>query len=74
MYAEIAGRYDRFHGAFGTYNPYEQVYLRDDQERLLQAAGFASVAFYGGYRFEPYDKQTSHLLIAVAAKLGGGAL
>ena len=42
------------------------ILLRDDQERLLQAAGFADVAFYGSYAFAPYDKETSQRLIAIA--------
>jgi len=40
--------------------------LRDDQERLPRAAGFAQVDFYGGYAFAPYDKGTSRRLIAIA--------
>ena len=44
------------------------ILLRDDQERLLDAAGFGMVEFFGGYDFEPYDKQTSRRLIAVARK------
>ena len=44
------------------------ILLRDDQERLLTAAGFSHVSFYGGYGFEPYDKKTSMRLIAVARR------
>jgi ubiquinone/menaquinone biosynthesis C-methylase UbiE len=44
------------------------VLLRDDQERLLAAAGFGQVTFYGGFDFQPYDKETSRRLIAVALK------
>ena len=44
------------------------ILLRDDQERLLDAAGFSQVSFYGGYGFEPYDKKTSRRLIAVARR------
>jgi ubiquinone/menaquinone biosynthesis C-methylase UbiE len=47
---------------------YPQMLLKDDQERLLKASGFAAVDFYGSYRFDPYDKETSDLLIAVARK------
>jgi SAM-dependent methyltransferase len=47
---------------------YPRIYLRDDQDRLLRAAGFAAVKFYGSYAFEEYDKQTSQHLIAVAQK------
>jgi hypothetical protein len=35
---------------------------------LLRAAGFAEVEFYGSYQFEPYRKQESQRLIAVAQK------
>ena len=44
------------------------VLLRDDQERLLKAAGFHTVDFYGTFDFDPYDKETSNKLIAVAHK------
>jgi glycine/sarcosine N-methyltransferase len=47
---------------------YSQVYLRDDQEKLLKASGFEVVEFYGSYRLEPYEKQTSDRLITVAQK------
>lgn len=47
---------------------YANILLRDDQERLLKASGFKSVDFYGSYRFEPYDKEASDRLIAVAHK------
>jgi glycine/sarcosine N-methyltransferase len=47
---------------------YPQVLLGDDQERLLRAAGFASVSLFGSYHFDPYDKETSDRLIAVAAR------
>jgi hypothetical protein len=42
--------------------------LKDDQERLLKASGFGAVDFYGTYRFDPYDKEASDRLIAVARK------
>ena len=42
------------------------VLLRDDQERLLKAAGFRRVDFFGGYDFSPYDKTASNQMIAVA--------
>ena len=45
---------------------YPQMLLKDDQERLLKASGFGVVDFYGTYRFDPYDKETSNLLIAAA--------
>ena len=47
---------------------YANILLRDDQERLLKASGFRAVNFYGSYHFEPYDKEASDRLIAVAHK------
>ena len=47
---------------------YPQMLLEDDQERLLTASGFGAVDFYGTYRFDPYDKEASARLIAVARK------
>ena len=47
---------------------YPQMLLKDDQERLLKASDFAAVDFYGSYRFDPYDKEASDLLIAVARR------
>jgi SAM-dependent methyltransferase len=47
---------------------YPRVLLHDDQDRLLRAAGFSPVEFYGSYRFEPYDKEESRTLIAVAQR------
>ena len=44
------------------------ILLRGDQERLLTEAGFSSVAFYGTYDFQPYDKRGSNRLITVARK------
>lgn len=44
------------------------VLLRDDQERLLKAAGFRRVDFFGGYDGSPYDKAASDQMIAVALK------
>ena len=64
---------DIFHGdevgdfkVWSTEYPY--ILLRDDQDRLLRASGFDTVDFYGSYHFDPYDKETSNLLIAVARK------
>jgi glycine/sarcosine N-methyltransferase len=45
---------------------YHIMLLRDDLERLLKHAGFGAIEFYGSYRFEPYDKTSSDILIAVA--------
>jgi SAM-dependent methyltransferase len=47
---------------------YPHMLLRDDQERLLKAAGFRRVEFHGSYQFVPYDKEKSQRLIAVAHK------
>ena len=47
---------------------YAKVLLRDDFERTLTASGFRSVDFYGSYRFDKYDKETSRRLIAIAHK------
>jgi ubiquinone/menaquinone biosynthesis C-methylase UbiE len=44
------------------------VFLRDEQEMLLKAAGFRKVDFYASFDFKPYDKETSNGLIAVAQK------
>lgn len=44
------------------------VLLRDDQERLLSAAGFRNTEFYGGFDLDPYDRETSGKLIAIAQK------
>jgi SAM-dependent methyltransferase len=45
---------------------YPRMRLRDDYERLLIAAGFEPACFYGGYDFEPYNKEKSGRLIIVA--------
>ena len=45
---------------------YPRIILRDDQERLLRAAGLHTIEFYGSYQFAPYDKERSQRLIAVA--------
>jgi len=42
--------------------------LRDDYDRLLRAAGFRDVSFYGRFDEEPYDEQQSPRLICVAVK------
>jgi len=47
---------------------YSQVYLRDDLERVLEAAEFREPEFFGSYLFQPYDTATSDILIAVAEK------
>jgi ubiquinone/menaquinone biosynthesis C-methylase UbiE len=75
-YSNQGARYnilDIFHGdepgdfrVWSTEYPY--VLLQDDQDRLLRASGFQTVSFYGSYHFDPYDKETSNLLIAVARK------
>jgi glycine/sarcosine N-methyltransferase len=75
-YFDQGARYnilDIFHGEeardFKVWSvDYPQMLLRDDQDRLLKASGFGSVNFYGTYRFDPYDKETSDRLITVARK------
>jgi hypothetical protein len=47
---------------------YPRIYLRDDYERLLQAAGFEAVTFYGSNGFAAYDRETSRRLIVVARR------
>jgi glycine/sarcosine N-methyltransferase len=44
------------------------VILKTEQERLLTAAGFQRVHFYGAFDFSPYDKERSERLITVAYK------
>lgn len=47
---------------------YAHMYLHDDYERLLAAAGFQHIAFYGDYGLTAYDKEASQRLIVVAVK------
>jgi glycine/sarcosine N-methyltransferase len=47
---------------------YPRMYLRDDYERLLAAARFGTIDFYGSYQFAPYDKETSDRLIVIARR------
>jgi hypothetical protein len=51
-----------------TWNAELTLLLRDNQERLLKAAGFRQVDFFGSYDSTPYDKATSNQLITVAHK------
>jgi glycine/sarcosine N-methyltransferase len=44
------------------------VLLHDEQERLLKAAGFRRVDFFGGYDFSSYNKEGSNQMITVAQK------
>lgn len=44
------------------------VLLRNEQERLLRAAGFQKVDFYGAFDFSPYDRENSDRLVTVAHK------
>jgi glycine/sarcosine N-methyltransferase len=44
------------------------VLLRNAQERLLKAAGFQRVDFFGDFDFNPYDESHSTHLITVAFK------
>lgn len=47
---------------------YENVYLLDDMLQTIHRAGFLEDHFYGSYEFEPYDVDTSDMLIAVAVR------
>jgi SAM-dependent methyltransferase len=44
------------------------VLLREQQERLLRAAGFGTLEFFGSFELEPYDASRSRRLIAVARR------
>lgn len=43
-----------------------RIRLQDDWSALFKKAGFERVTFYGGWKFEEYDKKASKRLIAVA--------
>ena len=45
-----------------------RIILRDDYERLLSQVGFVERHYFGNYQFEPYDKESSNRLIAVAQR------
>ncbi len=45
---------------------YKKIYLHDSVEKSLREAGFKAWTFYGSYLFEPYRKESSQMLIAVA--------
>jgi hypothetical protein len=45
---------------------YPCIFLSDDYRDLLNEAGFREIVMYGGYGFEPYDKEGSDRLIIVA--------
>jgi glycine/sarcosine N-methyltransferase len=47
---------------------YSRVYLQQDYERVLAACGFEKIRFYGSYEFDPYDREKSRQLIAVARR------
>jgi len=47
---------------------HNRVFLRDDIEGALRGVGFRRYAFYGSYEFQPYDKDASGMLVAVAEK------
>jgi glycine/sarcosine N-methyltransferase len=47
---------------------YDRIYLRDDIEAAFRAVGFHTYSFYGNYEFQPYDKERSPMMIAVARK------
>ncbi len=73
-YSEPGARYnvvDIWHGKPKPdmktwYVDYDQMLLKDDYVKLLQLAGFRKARFYGSYRFEPYSKKDSNMLIIVA--------
>jgi glycine/sarcosine N-methyltransferase len=74
-YFDEGARYnvlDIFHSEessdFEVWSMDHYILLKDDQKRLLKASGFGDIDFYGTYRFDPYDGETSDLLIAVAHK------
>ena len=45
-----------------------RIRLQDSWNHILGVAGFAEVQFFGDWDLTPYDKQSSHKLIAVAKK------
>jgi len=45
---------------------YAQVLMQDDHQRLLSEAGFGTIEFFGSYNLDPYDKEKSNRLIAIA--------
>lgn len=47
---------------------YPLIPLRDDQEKLLREAGFGEAEFFGDWSGNPYDRERSGLLIAVAKR------
>jgi SAM-dependent methyltransferase len=47
---------------------YPRIFLKDDMDRMLKAAGFRSIDYYGTYEFDPYDKEESDVLIVIATK------
>lgn len=47
---------------------YPQILLKDDYAKLLQLAGYRKIRFYGSYKFDPYNKKESDILICVARK------
>jgi glycine/sarcosine N-methyltransferase len=75
-YFEKGARYhilDIFHSAkkhdFKTWSiDFPHILLRDDFERLLKAAGFSRLNFWGNFTGEPYKKTTSDHLIIIARK------
>lgn len=47
---------------------YPRIFLKDELDRLLKAADFRIMDYYGTYDFAPYDKKESDVLIVVATK------
>ena len=56
------------HNEFSVYGVRYRILLQDDYERLLRAAGYGKIEFYGDWNFKFYDKEESELLIVVAYK------
>ena len=72
-YLERTARYhvlDIYHGeqdrGLKVWRAELTVLLREDQQRLLDRAGFRTVNFFGTFAFDPYDEAMSDRLIAVA--------
>ncbi len=72
LYAGFAERYDLFFPRFGEHDLtvvefYRRLFAENRVQRVLDCA-FRTVDFYGTYRFDSYDKETSYRLITAAYK------
>jgi hypothetical protein len=45
-----------------------RIRLQDEWQRMLNQVGFNKIEYFGGWKFTPYDKNTSTRLIAVSEK------